>query len=106
LLFTSIFLSLFLSLSLHDALPIYVFLLVDESHRSNYGLLATKMRTVFPNACYIGFTGTPLMRKEKNTMAKFGKLIHKYTIADGRSEEHSSELQSRFDLVCRLLLEK
>lgn len=60
-----------------------VFLLVDESHRSNYGLLATKMRTVFHNACYIGFTGTPLMKKEKNTMAKFGKLIHKYTIKDG-----------------------
>ena len=60
-----------------------VFVLVDESHRSNYGLMATKMRSVFPNACYIGFTGTPLMKREKNTMAKFGKLIHKYTIKDG-----------------------
>ena len=60
-----------------------VFVLVDESHRSNYGFMATKMRTVFPNACYIGFTGTPLMKKEKNTMTKFGKLIHKYTIQDG-----------------------
>lgn len=60
-----------------------IFILVDESHRSNYGELATKMRRVFPNACYIGFTGTPLMKKEKNTMAKFGKLIHKYTITDG-----------------------
>lgn len=60
-----------------------IFILVDESHRSNYGLLATKMRSVFPNACYIGFTGTPLMKKEKNTMTKFGKLIHKYTIQDG-----------------------
>jgi type I restriction enzyme R subunit len=49
-----------------------VFILVDESHRSNYGLMATKMRSVFPNACYIGFTGTPLMKKEKNTMSKFG----------------------------------
>ena len=67
----------------HQNLSRDVFLLVDESHRSNYGLLATKMRTVFPNACYIGFTGTPLMKKEKNTMAKFGKLIHKYTIKDG-----------------------
>lgn len=57
-----------------------VFILVDESHRSNYGLMATKMRSVFPNACYIGFTGTPLMKREKNTMSKFGKLIHKYTI--------------------------
>ncbi|MBQ3563340.1 MAG: HsdR family type I site-specific deoxyribonuclease [Clostridia bacterium] len=60
-----------------------IFVLVDESHRSNYGSLATKMRTVFPNACYIGFTGTPLMKNEKNTMEKFGKLIHKYTIKDG-----------------------
>lgn len=60
-----------------------VFILVDESHRSNYGLMATKMRLVFPNACYIGFTGTPLMKKEKSTVVKFGKLIHKYTIQDG-----------------------
>ena len=60
-----------------------IFVLVDESHRSNYGFMATKMRTVFPNACYIGFTGTPLMKKEKSTMARFGKLIHKYTIKDG-----------------------
>lgn len=67
----------------HKNLSKDVFLLVDESHRSNYGLLATKMRAVFPNACYIGFTGTPLMKKEKNTMARFGKLIHKYTIRDG-----------------------
>lgn len=60
-----------------------VFLLVDESHRTQYGELHLKMRRVFPNACYLGFTGTPLMKKEKNTMIKFGKLIHKYTIADG-----------------------
>ena len=60
-----------------------IFVLVDESHRSNYGSLATKMRTVFPNACYIGFTGTPLLKHEKNTLQTFGKLIHKYTIKDG-----------------------
>lgn len=65
-----------------------IFVLVDESHRSNYGSLATKMRTVFPNACYIGFTGTPLMKSEKNTMEKFGRLIHKYTIKDG-VEDHA-----------------
>ncbi len=60
-----------------------IFVLIDESHRSNYGSLATKMRTVFPNACYIGFTGTPLLKSEKNTLQTFGKLIHKYTIRDG-----------------------
>ncbi|WP_409273317.1 type I restriction endonuclease subunit R [Neobacillus sp. SCS-31] len=60
-----------------------IFVLVDESHRTQYGELHIKMKRVFPNACYLGFTGTPLMKKEKNTMIKFGKLIHTYTIADG-----------------------
>ncbi|OAS13742.1 type I restriction endonuclease subunit R [Paenibacillus oryzisoli] len=60
-----------------------IFILVDESHRSQYGELHIKMKKVFPNACYLGFTGTPLMKKEKSTMIKFGKLIHTYTIADG-----------------------
>ncbi len=64
-----------------------IFILVDESHRSNYGEMAIKMRSVFPNACYIGFTGTPLMKNEKNTMTKFGKLIHKYTIKDGVEDD-------------------
>ncbi|KON85662.1 DEAD/DEAH box helicase [Sporosarcina globispora] len=60
-----------------------IFVLVDESHRTQYGELHIKMKKVFPNACYLGFTGTPLMKKEKNTMIKFGKLIHTYSIADG-----------------------
>ncbi|MBB6713405.1 type I restriction endonuclease subunit R [Clostridium gasigenes] len=61
-----------------------IFILVDESHRSQYKELSNKMRNVFPNACYIGFTGTPLMKNQRSTVKKFGgKLIHKYTIADG-----------------------
>lgn len=57
-----------------------IFVLVDESHRSQYGSAHNKMRKVFPNACYIGFTGTPLMKKDKNTAQRFGGLIDKYTI--------------------------
>lgn len=60
-----------------------IFALVDESHRTQYGELHHKMKKLLPNACYLGFTGTPLMKKEKNTMHKFGRLIHKYTIKDG-----------------------
>ncbi len=52
-----------------------VFLLVDESHRGQYGRLHSRMRKVFPNACYLGFTGTPILRAEKNTAAKFGGII-------------------------------
>ncbi|WIV13921.1 type I restriction endonuclease subunit R [Proteiniborus sp. MB09-C3] len=61
-----------------------IFVLIDESHRTQYGELNIKMKKVFPNACYLGFTGTPLMKKDKSTMKKFGgRMIHKYTIKDG-----------------------
>jgi type I restriction enzyme, R subunit len=55
-----------------------IFVLVDESHRSQYGSFHSKMRQIFPQACYIGFTGTPLLKAEKATVAKFGDFIHKY----------------------------
>jgi len=57
-----------------------VFLLVDESHRSQYGLSHARMRQVFPNACMIGFTGTPLLKAEKSTAVRFGGFIHTYSM--------------------------
>ena len=57
-----------------------VFVLVDESHRSQYGETHAKMKKVLPNATFIGFTGTPLMKKEKSTAQKFGGFIDRYTI--------------------------
>lgn len=57
-----------------------IFILVDESHRTQEGDLNKAMNKVFPSACYLGFTGTPLMKKEKSTISKFGGLLHKYTI--------------------------
>jgi len=56
------------------------FVLVDESHRSQSGDMSRAMNKVLVNSCYIGFTGTPLMKKEKNSFAKFGGEIHRYTI--------------------------
>lgn len=58
-----------------------IFVLVDEGHRTQYGPRHAKMRRVLPNACYIGFTGTPVMKKDKDTVRKFGGLIEPtYTI--------------------------
>lgn len=57
-----------------------IFVLVDESHRSQYGSTHAKMKRVLPKACYIGFTGTPLLKKDKSTADKFGGFIDKYTI--------------------------
>ena len=58
-----------------------VFVLVDESHRSQYGSANALMQTVLPGACLIGFTGTPLLKKEKNTAQKFGGILHSYSMS-------------------------
>lgn len=59
-----------------------IFVLVDEGHRSQYGSFNVKMQKTFPKACFVAFTGTPLMKKEKSTAAKFGGLIDVYSISD------------------------
>lgn len=65
-----------------------IFVLVDESHRSQYGEANIRMMKALPNACFIGFTGTPLMKKEKNTALKFGGFIEPaYTIRDAVADE-------------------
>ncbi len=57
-----------------------LFVMVDESHRTQYKGLATNMRTALPNACYLGFTGTPIDKKDKSTLQTFGSYIDTYSI--------------------------
>ncbi|PFP06537.1 type I restriction endonuclease subunit R [Bacillus thuringiensis] len=57
-----------------------IFVMVDESHRSQYGGLATTMKSAMPNACYLAFTGTPIDKEDKSTNRTFGPYIDKYTI--------------------------
>lgn len=60
-----------------------IFVLIDEGHRTQYGNFNTSMQRVFPNACFLAFTGTPLMKKEKSTANKFGGYIGlPYTVTD------------------------
>ena len=55
----------------------YVF--VDECHRTQSGKLHKAMETILPSATFIGFTGTPLMKKDKETSLEvFGPYIHRY----------------------------
>ncbi|MBC6415626.1 MAG: type I restriction endonuclease subunit R [Bdellovibrionales bacterium] len=53
--------------------------LIDEAHRTQYGVAHTKVRMTFPKACFIAYTGTPLTKKEKDTRCKFGNYFHTYT---------------------------
>ena len=57
-----------------------IFVLVDESHRSQYGVGHARMINMIPKGCYIGFTGTPLLKQDKSTAQRFGGFIHKYTM--------------------------
>jgi type I restriction enzyme R subunit len=57
-----------------------IFVLIDEGHRTQYGAFNVKMQKVLPNACFLAFTGTPLMKSEKSTAHKFGGIIDAYTI--------------------------
>jgi len=56
-----------------------IFVFVDECHRSHSGLLHDAMKELLPNATFIGFTGTPLLKVDKkNSIAVWGKYIHEY----------------------------
>ena len=53
--------------------------LVDEGHRSHGGEAHERMRKALPNAAYIAFTGTPLLKDQKAD-GKFGPIVHAYTM--------------------------
>lgn len=59
-----------------------IFVLIDEGHRTQHGVFNVNMEKVLPNACFIVFTGTPLMKKQKNTANKFGGIIDTYPISE------------------------
>ncbi len=65
---------------------IYVF--VDECHRTQSGKLHQAMKTLLPEAMFIGFTGTPLLKKDKKTSIEvFGPYIHTYKYDEAVRDE-------------------
>src|SRR5699024_12704655 len=92
--------------SLHDALPIFGderTLLLDTGHPSHWDAVEPALDAL------LGDRPLDLVLPTHPEMPHAGnlpKLARKYTGLTVRSEEHTSELQSRFDLVCRLLLAK
>ena len=65
-----------------------VVVMVDEAHRTQYGILGGRLSDALPNAVLVGFTGTPIDKGfSRSTMRRFGSLIDSYTIpqsvADG-----------------------
>jgi len=57
----------------------HLFIFVDEAHRTQSGDMHAEMKQLLPEAMFIGFTGTPLLKKDKETsIEKFGSFIHTY----------------------------
>lgn len=94
-----------------------IFVLIDEGHRSQYGEMGIKMEKALPNACFIAMTGTPLMKKEKSTAAKFGGIIQPiYTVDQAVKDSavvpllyegrmvpqmvHAESIDRYFDRIC------
>jgi len=74
----------------------------DEAHRSQYGFLeggARWMRQAIPNATFIGFTGTPLERDDRNTTAVFGDYADVYDIRQAIDDEATVPIYYEMRLV-------
>ena len=56
-----------------------IIVLIDEGHRSQGGENHIRMKLALPNASFIAFTGTPLLKDDKTT-SKFGPIVHAYTM--------------------------
>jgi len=64
-----------------------IFVMVDECHRTQYASLAANMRKALPNACFLGFTGTPIDKNDRSTLQTFGPYIDTYTIEQAVADD-------------------
>lgn len=66
-----------------------IFVFVDECHRTQSGRLHKLMKAIMPNAVFIGFTGTPLLKKDKATSLEVfaGGYIHTYKFSEAVDDE-------------------
>jgi type I restriction enzyme R subunit len=65
-----------------------VFVFVDECHRTQSGKLHRTMKAIMPDAIFIGFTGTPLLTRDRQTSLEvFGDYIHTYKFSEAVEDE-------------------
>lgn len=65
-----------------------LFIFVDECHRTQSGKLHKVMKAMLPDAVFIGFTGTPLLKKDaKTSLEVFGSYIHTYKFSEAVEDQ-------------------
>jgi len=68
-----------------------IIVISDEAHRTQAGKFALNMRKALPNASFLGFTGTPLLKNDELTKRIFGRYISRYDFK--RSEEDGATVK-------------
>src|SRR5699024_12654186 len=95
------------SLSLSDTEPLDIHALSPTRRSSDLNLFSEKRAITWWNELFGRISGTSMRAIRRGMRFRPFTLIRTAnSLNERRSEEHTSELQSRFDLVCRLLLEK
>ena len=72
-----------------------IIVISDEAHRTQAGRLARNMRLALPNASFIGFTGTPIFKRDELTKRIFGDYVSRYDFK--RSEEDGATVKLVYD---------
>lgn len=71
-----------------------VHVFVDECHRTQSGKMHKAMKDIIPSAVFVGFTGTPLLKKDKKrSIEVFGRYIHTYKYDEAVSDNVVLDLQ-------------
>jgi len=95
-----------------------IIVITDEAHRSQYDTFALNMRNALPNAAFMGFTGTPLVKGDNITREVFGEYVSVYDFKESIDDEATIPLyyenripevqlkQEEFDLGLTEILEK
>ena len=88
-----------------------VVVFIDEGHRTQYGLLAAQMKSIFKNAFFFAFTGTPISKEERDTYLEFSYppdelYLDKYFIADSIKDKFTVKIVYRPRLTEEVHLKK
>jgi type I restriction enzyme R subunit len=71
-----------------------IIVFVDEAHRTQYGILASTMRSILKNAFFFAFTGTPITGK-RDTFRAFGNYLDSYFMDDSIEDGYTLEIRYR-----------
>lgn len=83
-----------------------IIVLADEAHRTQYSYLAGNVRVALPNASFLGVTGTPISRNDKDTVRVFGNVVSSYKISQSVKDKSTVPIYYEGRLVPLHLADK